>query len=248
MAKFDRSTQKMHASQMMRPISQRQEQFWQEQELIKHDNKCLDKRLFWAEAARQDDLERAHKQREDHIRQKRRKAEDNEIGKELSKIRSDRKILIREAFIIIQPHPGRWRECYREIIYELASIRLSRSSTVRWTKEDHSAAIKVIKALKKARNEARSLPDWESGQILFPLEELLSRIEHFTEEPFGKRRSAADKRGAVSSAFALLSTFRERPTTTTKNSALYKLASKLAGDDAGMDHHCRDFFHRANRV
>jgi hypothetical protein len=226
--------------------SPREEQFWREQELIRHNNNSFIKGCVWTEVERQDAEGKRNKQK--NTRRLRIQRDKNiKFKKEMSELKNEKKNIIKYAIEIINPPKNQWRECCREVIYELAEFELARANSLRWNKDNHVAATSIVKALKKARNEAQHLPDFEACQICVPLGEMLDWAEKFAQIPYGKRRTAADKSAAVSSAYRLLSAFGPAPTGTTKNSALYKLAAKFAGGDAGLDHHCRDFFEGVKR-
>lgn len=227
--------------------SPREEQFWREQELMRHDNNSSVKRRFWAEVERQAAAESKRKKQEEDTRLRHQRANDRKFKAELLNSKKERKNVIRYAIKIINPPTEQWRKCCREVIYELAEFEVARANSLRWNKDNHVAAANIVKALKKARNEAQNLPDFAASRICGSLQELIDLSEEFAKEPYGKRRSAADKSEAVGSAYRLLSAFGPAPTGTTKNGALYKLAAKFAGGDAGMDHHCRDFFEGAKR-
>ncbi|CAM2781052.1 hypothetical protein JHFBIEKO_2260 [Methylobacterium mesophilicum] len=227
--------------------STQEERFWREQELMQYDNESSSKHRFWTKVERQGASENERRAQEEGTRLRLQRDINLKLRAELTKLRNEKKNVIRHAIKIINPKRDQWRRCCREVIYELAEFKLARVEPSKWNKDNHVAAVKIVKSLKKARNETQLLPDFETNQISVSLKDLIDRAEEFARKPYGERRSAADKSRAVRSAYSLLSAFDSVPTGTTKNGALYKLAAKFAGDDAGMDHHCRSFFEGAKR-
>jgi hypothetical protein len=151
----------------------------------------------------------------------------------------------REVFKAIEPS-RMWRNCYRDIIAEVANIDAGNSIDGRsWSKKHQEAADVIYNSFRRAEIAARNLPQ-KGREIGIDFEELVAKADAMTKwAPWG-RRSGHAKRRAANAAFRLLLLYRGRPAEAGKGSRFCRLAELLARDERGIDHYCRDILSRAN--